>query len=65
MKPSKTLFNPFSKITEQDIRENSGKTLAVDMETGDILVVRAAVDVLQHVMQTLYPNVRYARLTLP
>ena len=59
------LPNPFSKITEQDIKENAGKTLAIDMETGDILLVRTAVDVLQHTMQKLYPNVRYARITLP
>lgn len=58
-------FNPFSKITERDFEENAGKTFAIDIETGDILVVRQCVEVLQHVMRTLYPGVRYARLTLP
>jgi len=61
----KTLFNPFYKINEQIAREHAGKTLAVDMETGDILLVRTSIEILQYMMKKLYPDVIYSQVTLP
>lgn len=60
-----TLSNPFYKINEQLIKECAGKTIAVDMNTGDILLIRTSIEILQHMMQKIYPNVVYAQVTLP
>ena len=59
------LFNPFRGITSEVMEQYSGQTLAIELDTGDILYAGVAVDVLQHKMRGLYPGVRYARLTLP
>lgn len=57
--------NPFFKINKTDIAANAGKILAVDIETGDILVVKSDIEILQHTMRTLYPGVKYAYITMP
>lgn len=57
--------NPSFKFTKEDVEQNAGKTLAIDVETGDILAVRACIEILDHVMRTMYPGVSYAKVTMP
>lgn len=57
--------NPFSKITRDVMEKYQGQTLAISLDSGDILYAGHAVDVLQHKMRTSYPGIKYARLTLP
>ena len=58
-------FNPFYQVTEKVMQENAGKTLAIRLEDGMILASCVSVEVLQHKMRTKFPDVAYARLTLP
>lgn len=57
--------NTFHQITKQVMQENAGKTLAIDTKTGNILLSRSCLEVLQYEMRVKFPNVIYARLTLP
>lgn len=59
------MINPFYQVTKQVMQENAGKTLAIDTKTGNILLSRSCVEILRHEMRVQFPDVVYARLTLP
>lgn len=59
------MTNPFILLTKEDCQKYSGKTVAIDMDTGKIVESAATAHVLRSKMQTYNPNVKYARITFP
>lgn len=64
-KPTKK-FNPFSLITQEDVKKYSGKTISVNLNNGDILKSADSYKELMIEMEEfLNTDVIYGVLTLP